>query len=192
MQDANAEVEDLLDSAEEPSRGSGSPEAEVRAISELGHLLTSLPPDARKRVLAWAIAFTGVDLADGRASVGTVRMPNGQDHDHPEDLSQLLEWAAPTKEVEYALLTCYFHTVVKGEESVDGATINSEMAQMGRRSSNITKTLSHLISKRPSLVILAGRSGRGTHSRKQYRVTSTGMAHVREMINANASGNRKH
>lgn len=192
MQDVNTGVEALPSSAEAESRGPGAPEAEARAIHEFGRLLTDLSPEARKRVLSWAVAFAGVDLTDARTSTGTVKLPDQQEQEHPVDLPQLFEWAAPTKEVEYALLACYFHTVVKEEESVDGTTINSELGQMGRRSSNITKTLSHLIDKRPSLVILAGRSGRGRQSRKQYRVTTAGMAHVRNMINANKGDETKH
>jgi len=192
MQEVNTEVEVLPSSEEAENRGIGAPDGEARAIYEFGRLLTDLSPEARKRVLAWAVAFAGVDLVDQRTAAGTVKLPDRQEQEHPVDLPQLFEWAAPTKEVECALVACYFHTVVKGEESVDGATINSELGQMGRRSTNITKALSHLIEKRPSLVILAGRSGRGPQSRKQYRVTAAGVTQVRNMINANKGDETKH
>ncbi len=188
------EAEVLPSSAEAESRRPSGPEAEVRAIAEIGRLLSDLPPEARRRVLLWAVGFAEVDLTDARTSAGTAREPNKQEQTQelPTDLPQLFEWAAPTKEVEHALLACYYHTAVKGEESVDGATINAELGQMGRRSSNITKALTHLIDKSPSLVITAGRTGRGPNTRKLYRVTSAGVAQVRAMIRANKGKEAEH
>jgi hypothetical protein len=186
------ELEVTPSSAETENRRTFEPEAEVQAISEIGRLLSNLSPEARRRVLQWAVGFADVSLTGARTVVGTERAVNQQEQELPTDLSQLFEWAAPTKEIEYALLTCYFHTSVKGEPSVDGTTINAELAQMGRRSSNITKTLTHLIDKSPSLVILAGRTGRGTNTRKLYRVTSAGVAQVRAMIRANKATEAEH
>jgi hypothetical protein len=186
------EVEVLPSAAETESHKPSDPEAEVRAISEIGRLLSNLPPEARRRVLLWAVEFAEVDLTGARTSAGVVRGPNRQEQDLPADLAQLIEWAAPTKELEHALLACYFHTIVKREASVDGATINAELGRMGRRSSNITKALTHLIDKSPSLVILVGRTGRGKNARKQYRVTSAGVAQVRAMIRTNRGKEAEH
>jgi hypothetical protein len=83
---------------------------------------------------------------------------------------------------EQALVVAYWLQVVEGLQDFESQRVNSEMHQMGSKAANITRVMTLLIERKPSLIIQAGKSGSAQQARKRYRVSEAGLRRVREMM----------
>jgi hypothetical protein len=117
--------------------------------------------------------------AGGAMSVGA---------DAPEDLNEVKDFptvfneAHPETESEKALVGGYYLQVLKGQQDFDSTSINGMLRELGHGASNIARAMGDLMTSTPTLVMQTGKTGKGHHTRKRYRLTQAGRQRVEEML----------
>jgi hypothetical protein len=165
---------------------------EVKAMASVGDALDGLDEGARHRVLSWAAGRFGVtNLGHGS---GGMRQSNGSssstDHkpfatsDSREfaTISDLFDLANPDTNPDRALVAAYWFQVVQNAEGFAGQQVNDELKHMGHGLANVTKTLSDLAGKSPSLVRQVQKIGKSKQGRKKYRLTLEGERRVQRLL----------
>lgn len=160
---------------------------EIKAMAEVAAAIGELEPEARRRVLKWA-------LDRYRPASGTV-MEDRDDHETgPDETSPhrpaggfadfpaLFDAANPDSAAEKALVAGYWFQVIQGEEDFDGFRLNKELKHLGHPSTNITRDLDSLINRSPRLVIQTRKLGSTKQARKQYKLTREGIKAVERML----------
>jgi hypothetical protein len=157
---------------------------ELDVMRDVAAALGKLEENARKRVLKWILdRFAG---GTGQRSRVGERMPlsdNGhQGERHSTDLPSFFSDASPSTESDKALVAGYWFQVVEGRSDLDSQQINTQLKNLGHRASNITRALDGLINTKPQLVIQTRKSGTSKQARKKYRLTTEGIARVKQML----------
>lgn len=151
-------------------------------MAAVASALEALDESAAARVLRWATDHFGHSEAlAGDAGVGAepTSAPSA-------DIHALFEESAPKTDAQRALLAAYWFQVHEGDASFTGAKVNDSLRQMGVGATNIAAVLSRLIARKPALVQQVSKSGRTQQARKQYRLTTAGIAAARELIEGRA------
>lgn len=181
-----------MDPTEDPTEQQQPPDpmVEIKAMTAVAEALKGLSPQPLERVLEWANKhFLGRAAPKAKPAAGTnVVVANddavgGGDQEHV-DFPTLLSSARHSTRVDRALLAGYYHQVVLGQTDFDGFSLNRELKNAGHASGNITRDLDGLIAKTPQLVIQTRKHGVSKQARKQYRLTTAGVAAAKAMMTA--------
>jgi hypothetical protein len=169
---------------------------EIEAMSQLAAALDSLTEDARARVLRWAADRYGaptVTATVGRASAGAregvfedkppraaeVRDASERSFEHFVDLFDAVD---PKSEVDRALTGAYWLQVVSKQDSWQSLRVNNLLKDMGHGVANVTSALRTAQERKPALVRQVHKSGRSQQSWKTYKLTTSGVSHIRRML----------
>ena len=90
--------------------------------------------------------------------------------------------ANPSTDAERALVIGYWKQKVEGQDEISSQGINNELKNLGYGVSNITRAMSDLIQRNPSLVRQVSKSGSSQQATKTYKLTQSGIRTVEEMI----------
>lgn len=159
---------------------------ELGAMSAIAAAMDGLDESEVERVLRWAADRFGPSQllargADQRREGGE----EGGDHEEPagyEDIYALFDGTAAHTDADRVVLAGYWFQVLQGSASFTGAQVNDSLRQMGVPAANITKVFNRLIARKPSLVLQVSKSGRAAQARKQYRLTTAGIAAARQLL----------
>ncbi|MEV4146299.1 hypothetical protein AB0J40_21710 [Amycolatopsis sp. NPDC049691] len=173
---------------------------EVKAMGEVAAAIDGLDDDARKRVLQWAGARYGVSLTATGGSRGAVdtpepewqhRVPDARDvpREDPvyEDFVDLFDAVDPGSDVEKALAGAYWLQVIQRSPSWRALNVNNLLKDTGHGIGNVTTALTSLQSRKPALVRQMAKSGKSQQARKTYKLTTSGIAYVRNKLGLGSS-----
>jgi hypothetical protein len=162
----------------------------VAALDTLGH-----DDDARVRVLRWAADRYGVVIAPAapepsvQISSGPVedkplRTPDVRDVSEPvfEQFVDLFDAVDPRSDVDKALTAAYWLQVVSNQSSWQALRVNNLLKDMGHGVGNVTSALRTAQERKPALVRQVHKSGRAAQSWKTYKLTTSGISHVRRKL----------
>jgi hypothetical protein len=160
------------------------PDAEISAMQTMADALSDLEYDARERVLRWAAEKFGVELAIRRSHVRPGVAPSLDAEDillDPTfaDFVDLLDAVAPRTDVERALTGAYWLQIVQGVQSWASQAVNDLLKDTGHGLSNVTASLTKAQNRKPALVRQVSKSGKTAQARKQYKLTTAGVAAIR-------------
>jgi hypothetical protein len=171
---------------------------EIEAMSQVVAALGSvgLDDDARVRVLRWAAERYGVSIApavsvrpsavmsDGPAEDKPSRVPDTRDASEPifEQFVDLFDAVDPKTDVDKALTAAYWLQIVSKQPSWQSLRVNNLLKDMGHGVGNVTSALKSAQERRPALVRQVAKSGRAAQSWKTYKLTTSGVAHVRRRL----------
>lgn len=158
-------------------------DAELAAMATVSEALTPLDDASRNRVLRWAADRFELAPPPSEARIAPTR---GMD-DIPgsrrwADMHEMFASTEASSDAERALLVGYWLQKYEEQTSFTGHQINSTLKHMGVGSSNISAVFGRLIGRRPALVQQISKSGRAQQARKQYRLTSAGIAAAEEIL----------
>jgi hypothetical protein len=169
---------------------------EINAIEASYTAIKDLEEDAKVRVIKWIISKFSLQ-ASFNAAVNPANKTKEATPQFVETLpknnsalssfthlSELFSQAEPKTDVERALVVAAFMQEVQQQPELTSRLINDELKHMGYAASNITATISLLISKRPNLMIQTRKEGKSQQAQKKYRVTTEGLKFVNEMLNS--------
>jgi hypothetical protein len=158
---------------------------ELDAMGAINGALDRLEPPAQQRVLQWAVAKFEVALALAPARAKAGGAPGEGETAEFTEVGDLMHAAQPTAGPENALVVGYWLQQIQGHDTWTGGEINSTLKNLGLPLANVTKTLDSLRKRKPALVMQVGKAGRSRQARKDYKLTTAGLAAVTQMI-ANA------
>jgi hypothetical protein len=159
---------------------------EARAIADVVRALETLDPAAIARVLDWAwkrYASPSSDRPRDRGRAAAATDASRRTDDDNGDLATLYSATSPTTDAEGVLIAAYWHQVLQGVEYLDSQTLNTALKNLGHGVGNVTRACSSLIEQKPALMIQVKKTGSTKQARKQYRLTSAGIQHIREKLN---------
>lgn len=172
-----------------------SNDPEITAMGTIADALGELDDDARRRVLEWSAKKYGVRLSDDArvagAKSGGVRRDDEGDRfvagEHT-DFVDLFDAANPKNDAAKALVGGYWFQVVQVQPSFDAQQVNNALKDVGHGVGNITQALTGLQNRKPALVRQMAKSGRTKQARKTYKLTTSGIAEVRKMVEGEQDG----
>ena len=149
--------------------------------------LEGLDEAGRRRTLAWA-----ADRLDLGAGGPSQPLLNGKKVEAEstgfDDVAELTHAAQPPNGTAYALVAAYWLQVIEEKDGWGGGELNSLLKNLGHGLSNVTTTMNSLIKRKPALVMQTGKSGRSAQAKKTYKLTTSGISEVKQMIVASSSG----
>lgn len=150
---------------------------EIKAMQDVTAALSSLDGEATARVIRWVAERKGVSVAPTRVigSVARRSLEAAEAGGDDVDLARIFERAHPKTEGDRVLLTAYWFTEVKGQQDLDGQSMNTELKHLGEVVSNITRAVDGLKNQKPALMQQVRKSGTSKQARKTYRLTTAGM-----------------
>lgn len=173
-------------------------EAEAQAIISITRALKPLAPDARRRVIEWAVAKYGASVPTSGAPRGATDRPSadpraatpspatgggaGIDPEAFEDFASLCEAAQPANDLERTIAACYWVQVRTKKHPFISQDANTLLKNLGHQIKDITVPFDALRARTPSLVIQIKKDGSHQQSRKQYRLTPPGIKLVVDAI----------
>ncbi len=171
---------------------SGSPKSaleELEAMKSVIEALDGFDAEAASRILRWASTQSGGHL-DPVESVTRKLHPtpaaqgprSGGTEPAFTTIADLFATASPDNGPECALVVGYWIQVVGELPEFDAKALNDELKHLGRPLSNVTATLTSLITQRPALVMQTQKIGKGAQGRKRYKLTQPGIDRVRRML----------
>jgi len=174
------------------------PDPEIDAMSQIAAALEGLrEEDARFRVLRWAADRYGVTLASPEASMKTSsrmpdqleeerssRVPDVRDAAEPvfEQFVDLFDAVDPKSDVDKALTAAYWLQILSKQPSWQALRVNNLLKDMGHGVGNVTSALRTAQERKPALVRQVAKSGRAAQSWKTYKLTTSGVSHVRQRL----------
>ena len=161
-------------SREDGGRSTESIDEAIELLDRINDAVARYDPSLREKASTVLMerAFGNVPREAGVAGGTPQAAPSSS------DFSALLEKWRPDTNPKWALLGAYFHTKVKGHETVSGQEINTTLKHYGTTIRNITDALSANIAARPAFILQVSKSGSSRQSRKTYRVTTQGLQYV--------------
>jgi hypothetical protein len=158
-------------------------DVELEAMQTVYTALDGLDGPARERVLAWAADKFEL-RAPGQRPSPALADGSLADGNAPQfaDLSDFFDAAQPTDGPQRALAVAYWFQEIEGRDGWGGADVNNALKNLGHPLANVTKTLTSLRGRKPSLVMQVGKSGRSQQARKTYKLTSAGAREIRQML----------
>ena len=170
------------------------------AISAIGKALGAVAdPDARNRVLRWAIsAYGSGKLAlsgnSNSSNVGRRHEGGGAGGTAVEaatELSELLEQTDPQDQSDRALVVSFWLEANKTPDGFASQAVNDELKNMGHPIKNITDKLDQLIAKKPALIRQVAKSGKTRQARKKYKLTDAGKKRIQALLRGEGGGDEK-
>lgn len=168
------------------------PDSEIEAMSAVASALTDLSPEERHCVLRWACDRyeVGIENRLQRSVRRDADPESGEVNDEKvaaeaprfEHLAELFAAAQPDSDADKALVAGYFLQTIKSQEKWKAADAQKELKDMGHALSNIAKSLTVNINKRPQRVIQLQKAGSSQQARKTYKVTHEGVVYVQGML----------
>ncbi len=161
-------------------------DGELGAMAGLQGILEDLTPEARGRVLTWAVSKFGVEgILQGQPGK-TANSRAVLDPSQFSDLPSLFAAARPETDMEKVLVGAYWLQVSRGEDEVDARAVNSDLANLGHRVGNVTRAFRKLGELRPALILQTRKTGRSQQATKRYRVTVEGLRFVEKLLSGEA------
>ncbi len=163
---------------------------EINAMGTIAGIVEGLEEEQRGRVIRYITERFNIAGASNSTKTASVRTHDEPTSDTPpdfEDFASLVDASHPETDPMRALVAGYWLQVVKGGQSFDAQSANTELKHLGHPSSNITSSLGALISQKPALVLQLRKSGSSKQARKSYKVTESGIRKVREMMSGNGA-----
>lgn len=157
---------------------------EIEAMAKLKDVLTPLDEETREHVIRWAAERFGLSSPRRRSALLSPAMGD----DEYEDLGSFFTQVSPSTDAEKALGVGYWLQAIKGQDTFDGGSINTELKNLGHGVSNITRAFDDLKGRRPALAIQVHKSGKAKQARKKYKITDAGAKKVRQMLSGHGSG----
>jgi hypothetical protein len=164
---------------------------EFDAIAVVHGALAPLDAEARGRVLTYIASLLGI--ASHISVKGPAMGVDSDDESDEEpssgvprefaDFAELFDAANPQTQSEMALVAAYWLQVSQRADSFTAQAATKELANMGHKQANITKSLTDLKNLRPALIMQLRKSGKSQQARKTYKVSVAGIRRVEEMIN---------
>lgn len=164
-----------------------APLQEIEAMSKVAAALAEVDMSSVRRILRWAAERFGTEISVAAIAANINPAPTRSDPSAGEDLADLFARAAPSDGPERALVVGYWLQVIQGQEDLEGQTINSELKHFGHQLPNVTATMSLLMNQQPSLVMQTRKIGSTKQGRKRYKLTTSGITKVRQMLTAGQS-----
>lgn len=159
---------------------------EIRAMSAIVSALEDLEEAQVVRVLSWAqqrytVPRSGVappkSEGAGRDDVKESSGASGFAEFH-----DLFEAASPDTGLERALVAGYWLQVEKSQDTFGSGPLNRELKHLGYPASNINRDLTKLMNRSPKLVMKVRKEGSARQSRNRYKLTSSGIDAVSQML----------
>jgi hypothetical protein len=170
-------------------------EGEVQAIATISRALKQLSPDTRRRVIDWAAAKYGTSntsersigeresaVAAGPAARLADNGSTGVDPESYEDFGALFDAVQADTDLERTLTACYWVQVRLKKNPFLSQDANTLLKNLGHQVKDITVPFDAMRRQRPSLVIQLKKEGSHQQSRKQYRLTPSGIRLVTEAL----------
>jgi hypothetical protein len=174
------------------------PDPEIEAMSQVVAALDSdsLDDDARMRVLRWAgeryglsmsqssAVRTSAPVSDAVADERPARVPDVRSVSEPvfEEFVDFFDAVDPKSDVDKALTAAYWLQVISKQPSWQSLRVNNLLKEMGHGVANVTSALRSAQQRKPALVRQVGKSGRAAQAWKTYKLTTSGVSHVRRML----------
>jgi hypothetical protein len=174
------------------------PDPEIEAMSQVVAALDSdsLDDDARMRVLRWAGDRYGLSIShtsavrtsapapDAAADERPARVPDVRSASEPvfEAFVDFFDAVDPKSETDKALTAAYWLQVISKQPSWQSLRVNNLLKEMGHGVPNVTSALRSAQQRKPALVRQVAKSGRAAQSWKTYKLTTSGVSHVRRML----------
>jgi hypothetical protein len=167
---------------------------EIKAIEGAYASLKDLDDEAKLRVIKWLTDKFSLNITSLKNNQNPVAPENSRSSEEKNisiqdlqlssftQLSELFAHIDPKTDGEKALVVGAYLQEVQGQPELTGRLINDELKHLGHGASNITTTISFLISKKPNLMIQTRKEGKSQQAQKKYRVTTEGFKLVKEMI----------
>lgn len=167
-------------------------DSELEAMQAVHSALNDLDDAARGRVLAWAASKFEIKAPVLKARGASGGSDGAADADDAQrqyaTVSDLFDAVQPSDGPERALAVAYWYQEIDGRDGWGGGDVNTALKNLGHPLANVTKTLTSLRNRKPSLVMQVGKSGRSAQARKTYKLTSAGVREVRHMLARGAGG----
>jgi hypothetical protein len=166
---------------------------ELNAMQAAFVAVKDLDDESKLRVINWMLGK--FSLIDKKINISNVNfnkeykegnLEGNNIHSKLSDFAHVAELfakAEPKTDIEKALVVGTYLQEVQGVSELTGRLINDELKHLGHGASNITTTISILISKKPNLMIQTRKEGKSQQAQKKYKVTTEGVKMVNEMIN---------
>lgn len=158
-----------------------SDDQELAAMAALSGALAPLPPAVRGRVLSWAVARFGSEMAP-TANPGRAAQSLPTTDTEFADLASIFHAASPASNGDKALVAGYWLQESEGHKDLDAQRVNTELKQLGHGIANITSAFSELMTSKPKFAIQIRKAGSSRQARKRYRITVEGAKRVHELI----------
>lgn len=174
------------------------PDPEIEAMSQVVTALDNggLDDDARMRVLRWAADRYGLSITPKAAARMTAAAYDAPTEERPARVSEVREASEPAfdqfvdffdavdpkTDVDKALTAAYWLQVISKQPSWQSLRVNNLLKDMGHGVGNVTSALRSAQQRKPALVRQVAKSGRAAQSWKTYKLTTTGVGHVRRMM----------
>jgi hypothetical protein len=171
---------------------------EIEAMGQVAAALDVLTDDARARVVRWAADRYGAAITAAPARNGTVRVggfeqaledrppraPEVREASEPtfEHFVDLFDAVDPKSDIDKALTAAYWLQVVSKQGSWQSLRVNNLLKDMGHGVANVTSAFRTAQDRKPALVRQVNKSGRSQQSRKTYKLTTSGVAHIRRKL----------
>jgi hypothetical protein len=123
---------------------------------------------------------TSSELAEDKPS----RLPDARDVTEPvfDQFVDLFDAIDPKSDVDKALTAAYWLQVVSNQPSWQSLRVNNLLKDMGHGVGNVTSALRTAQERKPALVRQVHKSGRAAQSWKTYKLTTSGISHVRRKL----------
>jgi hypothetical protein len=175
-------------------------ESEIAAMAKINEGFALITGGTRVRVFRWTVdrfgratvgahplpgdtQSVGGRVLDSTASVAAgVAAAARKIADYPE-LGELYSAAAPSTDMEKALVAAAWYQVSQGQTEVDAQAINTSLKGLGYPVGNITRALDVLRDSRPAQIMQLKKMGSSRQARKKFRVTMEGLKAVERLLN---------
>lgn len=157
---------------------------ELAAMQKVSEALAGLDEKAAARVIRWAAdrhQVAAVPPSD-KGEKSSQNSGAKEQKKEFEDLADLFFQASPSTHQEKLLVAGYWFQSVKGQEDLTARQINDELKHLGHQVTNITRSFSRLMSKKPALAMQVRKTGASQQAHKIYRLTKAGLNRVEEML----------
>lgn len=163
-----------------------SNDPELAAMQEVSAALAELDEEAAARVIRWAadrFQVEGVSLAarEKDASDGSDSSASAAEF---EEFASLFFQASPSTQQEKLLVAGYWFQHIKGQDDLTAQQLNDELKHLGHQVSNVTRSFTRMMDKKPALAMQVRKTGSSRQARKIYRLTKAGLNRVEEMLAA--------
>jgi hypothetical protein len=122
-----------------------------------------------------------VQKPKGKATIERARVSASSDAGISEgynDVAEFVTAARAKTDEERLLFTAYWHQVKNSVADLTSQALNTDLKHIGHPLSNVTKTFSGLIGRRPALAMQTAKTGSGAQARKKYRLTAEGIKYA--------------
>jgi hypothetical protein len=175
--------------------GEGDVIRQAEAVVAVSRILLPLAREARLNVLAWAVnafgkgEFIRVEefergVAERAAPVPASTSQSAILDGRFRSFRDLWLAVGPESRTEQALVSVYWHTVICQRPEVESAQVSADLTEMGERTTNVHRTMIDLVTRKPALLVVTGKSGQGFGTRKRFRTTAPGDRYIEDRIKA--------